>query len=182
MALYEVDLEICLEMLLPSYKQTSTEKTCFWICAGLHTDRSRSKNTHWNISFFMFQTDSLLGLYKRFAAFPDIAVNLWVLASGQHDAEHWPILSFWHNKTAKRASQTCRICLILIFSTCPASSNVGAKTNVFHNSTKCNREMIHDHVSCLWITIIPPQKAECFFYFLSQDTILIHLQSEIVPL
>lgn len=75
-------------------------------------------------------------------------------------------LSFlWQNKMAMRESQTCRICLILIFSTCPASSDVGAKTNVFHNATKCSHEMIHYHFSCFWIAIIPPQKVAWFSKF-----------------
>lgn len=64
--------------------------------AGMHIGRSRRKNSHWNIYFFKFsfKLTALLDFTRRFAEFPDVAVNLWVLTSGQHDAERCPILSF----------------------------------------------------------------------------------------
>lgn len=49
--------------------------------------RNETKLVHFYL-YISLQTHSPLGLNKRFAYFPDTAVNLWVLVSGQHDAEH----------------------------------------------------------------------------------------------
>lgn len=141
-----VHLEVCLEISFCSCKQTSIEKICDSVLACIQTDHEAKTPTGTLFLNVILNWQPSCALQKicwisRHRCQP-LGITIRAARCGTLTQSF-----LWHNKMAKGPSQTCRICLILIFSTCPVSSNARPKTKVFHNSTNCSREMIHDHVS-----------------------------------